>query len=171
MVPVRLRALRHDDLEQLHQDSPQDDPFQFFGFRASNGLQRRYAQDGLISDDLGMLAVEDGDGTLVGDIGWFAVRHGPSSTARALNVGITLLPEHRGRGLGTAAQAAFAAHLFRTTLVERLEAGTDVENVAEQHALEKAGFTREGTARHAQFRDGAWHDLVVYSRLRGDPAP
>lgn len=89
MVPVCLRAVRYDDLEQLHQDSPQDDPFQFFGFRASNGLQRRYAQDGPISDDLGMLAVEDGDGTLVGDIGWFAVRHGPSNTARALNVWIT----------------------------------------------------------------------------------
>jgi RimJ/RimL family protein N-acetyltransferase len=53
--------------------------------------------------------------------------------------------------------------------VERLEASTDVDNLAEQRALERAGFTREAVLRHAQFRDGGFHDLVLYSRLRGDP--
>ena len=36
-------------------------------------------------------------------------------------------------------------------------------------ALEKAGFTREGVLRGAQFRRGEWHDLVSYARLRNDP--
>jgi RimJ/RimL family protein N-acetyltransferase len=45
-----------------------------------------------------------------------------------------------------------------------------VSNVAEQRALEKAGFTREGVNRQAQFRAGAYHDLVLYARLRSDPA-
>jgi RimJ/RimL family protein N-acetyltransferase len=53
--------------------------------------------------------------------------------------------------------------------VNRIEAQTDVDNVAEQRALEKAGFHREGVARGAQFRAGAYHDLVTYSRLRNDP--
>jgi RimJ/RimL family protein N-acetyltransferase len=53
-------------------------------------------------------------------------------------------------------------------MVERLEASTDVGNLAEQRALERAGFTSEGTLRHAQFRDGEFHDMVLYSRLRGD---
>ncbi len=48
---------------------------------------------------------------------------------------------------------------------------TDVGNVAAQRGLEKAGFQREGVARHAQFRKGSWHDMVVYSLLRGDPRP
>ena len=52
--------------------------------------------------------------------------------------------------------------------MERLEASTDVDNAAEQRALDKAGFTREGVLRSAQFRDGTFHDLVLYSRLRGD---
>lgn len=168
MIQVRLRAVCFDDLSRLPVSSVEDDRFQFFGFTATNALERRFAVDGLISDDSGQLVVEDQDGTLVGSVSWFAVRHGPSSTARALNIGITLLREHRGRGLGSAAQAAFADYLFANTLVERLEAGTDVENLAEQRALEKAGFQREGTARHAQFRAGQWHDLVMYSRLRGD---
>jgi len=34
-------------------------------------------------------------------------------------------------------------------------------------ALEKAGFTREGVLRGAQFRaDGRHHDLVMFSRIR-----
>jgi RimJ/RimL family protein N-acetyltransferase len=43
---------------------------------------------------------------------------------------------------------------------------TDVENIPEQHALEKAGFSREGVLRGAQFRGGAWHDIVVYALVR-----
>ena len=35
-------------------------------------------------------------------------------------------------------------------------------------ALERAGYHREGVLRGAQWRAGAWHDLVLYARLRGD---
>jgi RimJ/RimL family protein N-acetyltransferase len=34
--------------------------------------------------------------------------------------------------------------------------------------LEKAGFARDGVIRGSQFRAGAYHDLVIYSRLRSD---
>lgn len=171
MASVRLRPIRADDLSALGARSAHDDPFEFFGHTAVNALERRFAADGLISDDIGALAIELDDGTLLGSVSWYAVRHGPASTARALNIGIRLLPEHRGCGHGTAAQTLFAQYLFANTLIERLEAGTDVDNVAEQRALEKAGFQREGVMRHGQFRAGRWHDLVVYSRLRGDPGP
>jgi RimJ/RimL family protein N-acetyltransferase len=75
---------------------------------------------------------------------------------------------NRGRGHGAEAQRQLAAYLFAHIRVERLEASTDVDNLAEQRALERAGFAREGILRSAQFRDGAFHDLVLYSRLRGD---
>ena len=58
--------------------------------------------------------------------------------------------------------------ILAATLVERIEAETDVENVAEQRALERAGFTREGVLRHAQFRAGRWRDSVIYSILRAE---
>lgn len=171
MVTVSLRPVSSRDLAALAMNSPEDDPFGFFGYVGEGTLERAFAQNGLITEANGTLAIEDENGELAGSVGWFAVQHGPSSTARALNVGIALLPSHRGRGIGTAAQAVFAEYLFAHTLVERLEAGTDVENVAEQRALENAGFRREGVARHAQYRAGSWHDLVTYSRLRGDPPP
>jgi RimJ/RimL family protein N-acetyltransferase len=58
--------------------------------------------------------------------------------------------------------------LFGTTPVHRLQAGTEVENVAEQRALKNAGFRREGVHRGVYFRDGRWRDSVMYGLLRDD---
>jgi RimJ/RimL family protein N-acetyltransferase len=57
-------------------------------------------------------------------------------------------------------------YLFDTRPVHRLEAYTEVDNLAEQHALEKSGFVREGVLRELFFRDGAWRSSVVYAQLR-----
>ncbi|WP_220447863.1 GNAT family N-acetyltransferase [Nonomuraea diastatica] len=43
--------------------------------------------------------------------------------------------------------------------------------MAEQRALEKAGFTREGVLRGSGFRAGRWHDSVLYSMIRADLEP
>jgi RimJ/RimL family protein N-acetyltransferase len=174
MVPVGLRAIRRDDLSilsALTAAAPQDDPFNFFGFRSTNALELRFEENGCVTEDAGVLAVDDAAGQLVGRVDWFAIYRRAGAIGRAFNVGIVLLPEHRGRGVGTSAQDAFARYLFSTTTVERLEAGTETDNVAEQIALQRAGFRREGVARHSHFRDGQWRDDIVYSRLRGDPAP
>jgi RimJ/RimL family protein N-acetyltransferase len=77
-------------------------------------------------------------------------------------------PEARGRGAGTAAQRLLVRYLFAHTQVARVEAATEVENIAERRALEKAGFTREGVMRGYSFRDGHWRDMVLYSVLRGE---
>jgi RimJ/RimL family protein N-acetyltransferase len=55
--------------------------------------------------------------------------------------------------------------------VNRVEASCDVENTASQRALQKAGFRREGIARGAQFRAGAYHDLLLFGWVRGDEPP
>lgn len=124
----------------------------------------------LRNDHNGMLVVELVDGTIIGTVGWHRVTYGPNQESGAWNIGISLIPEARGKGYGTEAQRQVAAHLFETTSVNRVEASTDVENLPEQRSLEKAGFRREGIQRGAQFRAGAFHDLIVYSRLRDDPA-
>ena len=43
--------------------------------------------------------------------------------------------------------ARLDAYLFATTLVNRLQAVTDLENLAEQRVLERIGFRREGVLR------------------------
>jgi RimJ/RimL family protein N-acetyltransferase len=173
-VRLRLRPVRRDDLDTLERwwETPEvQSRFNWFGFPPPGFLRSRFEENGMLGDDYGNLLVELVDGTLIGDVSYNAVRHGPGGGSRAYNIGITVLPEYRGQGLGAEAQRLLADYLFAHTRVERIEAGTDVENVAEQRALEKAGFTREGVLRSAQFRDGAFHDMVLYSRLRGEKVP
>lgn len=50
----------------------------------------------------------------------------------------------------------------------RIQACTNAENIAERKALERAGFSREGTLRSAPWRDGSFHDMTLYSVLRSD---
>ncbi|MBK8436403.1 MAG: GNAT family N-acetyltransferase [Austwickia sp.] len=78
------------------------------------------------------------------------------------------LPERRGRGYGSMAQRQVVDLLFRHTAANRIEAHTDLDNVAEQHALENAGFTREGVTRGAQWRNGRFRDGVLYGIIRAD---
>jgi RimJ/RimL family protein N-acetyltransferase len=171
MGPVLLRPVVRDDLSAIRANKTEEaDPWNFFGHRDDGGLDNALAANGLLSEDSGTLAVETPAGDFVGTVNWFAVMHGPSPACRALNVGISLFSEWRGQGLGGPAQRALASYLFGTTVVERLQAGTDIDNIPEQRALEKAGFSREGVLRHAQFRQGAWRDMVLYGLLRGDIA-
>jgi aminoglycoside 6'-N-acetyltransferase len=168
---LRLRPVRREDLEELERwwETPEvQSRYNWFGYPPPGFLRRRFDETGMLCEDYGNLLVELADGTLVGDVSYHAVKHGPGGGSVAYNIGITLLPQHRGRGLGAEAQRQLADYLFAHTRVERVEAGTDVENLAEQRALEKAGFIREGVLRRAQFRDGAFHDMALYSRLRGE---
>lgn len=114
------------------------------------------------------LVVTDGLDAPIGTVGWHQVLHGPSVGSIALNIGISLRPSARGCGHGTRAQRMLAEYLFRTFPVHRIEAGTDVTNVPERRALERAGFRSEGVLRGAQWRQGSWHDLISYARLRDD---
>ena len=108
------------------------------------------------------------DGMTVGHLSWHAVHYGPNRGSTAWNIGINLAVDARGQGIGTLAQRLLAEYLLATTDVDRIEASTDVTNVAEQRALEGAGFTREGVLRQAQLRPDGRHDLVSYSFLRLD---
>ncbi len=115
-----------------------------------------------------MVARPDGD--VAGIVVWRRVT-GSGPPEACFEIGILLFPDHRGKGLGTAAQCLLADHLFSTTLTNRLEAITEADNLAEQRALEKAGFIREALLRERGFLRGRWVDAVLYARLRADPAP
>ena len=122
-------------------------------------------ENALVGEHGGTLIVL-ADGEPAGTVSWRSVRYGPTQESVAWNIGINLIPDARGRGFGPDAQRALAEYLLANTAVNRIEAMTDVDNTPEQRALEKAGFAREGVLLGAQFRDGAWHDLIVYSRVR-----
>ncbi len=124
------------------------------------------------SERNGLLIVEVIDGSRpLGTVSWHRVGYGPAGESDAWNMGIELIAGARGHGYGVEAQVLVARYLFEHTPVNRVEAQTDIENIPEQRALAKAGFTREGVARGSQFRAGAYHDLVTYSILRSEITP
>ena len=139
---VALRPVAAGDLELLERgavDREVRGEANWWGFSDVGSVRRRFETDGFLGQDDGRLIVEAG-GQPIGIVTWHAVHHGPPPWSRCWNIGIALLPEWRGRGYGGPAQ----------------------------RALEKAGFTREGMLRVAQFHDGAWRDLVLFSLVRPD---
>src|SRR5260370_33761470 len=118
MAHIRLRPVQEADLDALtRNESREADPWNWFGEVDAVRRHRRFAEDGMISDEKGTLAVETPDGTLAGGVSWHTVQHGPNSACRAMNIGISLFPAHRGRGYGSAAQRAPAPDRFAPTLV------------------------------------------------------
>jgi RimJ/RimL family protein N-acetyltransferase len=116
----------------------------------------------------GARIIVDAERGSVGDVSFIQVPYGPNLRSLVWRIGITVLPEHRGRGIGSAAQRLLAEELFATSSVNRIEADTDIGNIGEQRALERAGFVREGVVRGAQFRCGDFHDRVLYGLLRSE---
>lgn len=170
---VRLRdcTLADADMLDAWNELVEAGGFNDFGARRQPVPRDVLAKGPLRNERNGSLIIERlADDEPVGTIGWRLVSvYGPSPSSDAFQIGIELIAQARGHGLGSEAQRLVADYLFATTPVNRVEASTDIDNLPEQRSLEKAGYVREGALRGAQFRGGAYHDLVYYSRLRSDP--
>ena len=158
-----LRPQRPEDVPLL---TGGDSPLTDFGPRAELRMPRPPGLDGD-----GALSVMAPDGAVAGDVSWHWEQWGPNAGSRGPMIGIWLRRGYRGQGIGSAAQAQLVDLFFRHTTTNRIEARTAVDNIAEQRALEAAGFQREGTIRGSLWRDGAYRDDLMYAILRGDPRP
>ncbi len=145
---VQIRAV--DSAPSLGGDSS---PFEDWGVRDADAQPRDLERWVIVVD-----------GEVVGDLSAHGHYYGPTAGSRAMNIGITVAPQHRGRGIGSAAQRLLADELHARGIV-RVEASTDVENIAEQRALAKAGFVLEGVLRGAQVRADGRHDLQSWAHI------
>ena len=167
---VTLRPVAESDLDllvQLFTDPAVVGESEWYGWQDGRWLRHRWDENGLLGEDGGTLLV-DHAGETVGLVNWRKRPTGFRSWCWA--IGVTLVPEARGHGYGTQVQRGLVHYLFAHTQAIRIEAETDVTNAAEQRALQKAGFTREGILRSVVFRAGQWRDAVLYSILRNEAA-
>ncbi|WP_206795425.1 GNAT family N-acetyltransferase [Amycolatopsis sp. MtRt-6] len=167
---VTLRPLVEPDLavlERIFTDRAQAGEFAWYGFGSTAALGRRLAEDGGLSPSGGFLGVVAGD-ELAGYLTWYQQYYGGAAGSWAWRYGMGLVPEFRDRGIGTAATVELTRYLFENFPADRIEGLPDAENLRSQRMLERAGFKCEGRLRHAEFRAGRWHDLLVYSLLRSD---
>jgi [ribosomal protein S5]-alanine N-acetyltransferase len=168
-LPVRLRPFTRPDLELFDRfatDPALSEPFEWVGFTPPGSYRKRWEQDGLLGSSPYCLAVV----TVAEDavIGWVDWRETERPGSGAREIGVLIVPEMRGRGAGAAAQRLLVEYLFSTTTAFRIWAATEVENIAEQRALEHSGLIREGRLRGTHFRDGQWRDSFVYGIIRDD---
>lgn len=167
---VVLRAITEADLaflQELISDPADEGSFMWQGFRDPNEWQKRWNAQGLIRNNGGVVLVSSGDKP-AGFISWDE-NHWFGRPCWTL--GVQLARAARNRGIGTDAHKLLVGYLFATTLPNRIEAYTEVANTAESRALDKAGFTIEGTLRSTCFRAGEWRDGALYSVLRGECQP
>ena len=168
---MRLRPFTEVDLgvfDRLATEREFSVPFSWFGFSSPDAYRRRWHEDGLLGPDPRFLAI-----SIVGDdvvAGWVNWRQNERPGPGVWEIGVLVVPEMRRRGIGTAAQRQLVEYLFSTTTAHRIWAGTEVDNIGEQRALERCGFRQEGRLRGHNFRDGAWRDSFVYGLLREDLA-
>ena len=165
---VKLQPVAEDDLsflERMTNDPATTGQHEWHGWSDPGTWRRAWAEAGLLGENGGVLMVVHG-ADRVGNVSWRKTPTGARCYCWSLGIG--LAPEFRGRGYGAAAQRLLVRYLFAHTQVNRIQAETEITNIAEQRALENAGFTREGVLRGAAFRAGRWHDLALYSMLRAE---
>lgn len=167
-MKVRLRPFNRDDvaiLQRFASDPSAAGVCNWTGFRNPNAALQRFDDNGLLSDEAGHLVIVADDAT-VGAVQWRPAGYDGVPSGSCWRIGCTVLPEHRGRGIGAAAHDQLIEYLLSTTPAVRIEADTHADNTAEQRCLERAGFAREGVLRSVAFREGAWRDVIRYGLLR-----
>ncbi|QRY39692.1 GNAT family N-acetyltransferase [Microbacterium hominis] len=108
--------------------------------------------------------VIDVDGAAVGSVSLF----GFDDLARHAEIGIAVLAEHRGRGIGTAALAKMVTFAFVRCNLRRVHLQAISSNVGAIRVYEKVGFEVEGRLREHAWVRGAYEDMVVLGLLRTD---
>ncbi|MEO3874297.1 GNAT family protein [Nonomuraea sp. B12E4] len=167
-MTIHLRPVKERDLPFLHRLTSEPDStgeFQWYGWQDPHRMRRRWEEDGWLGEDGGILIIAHAEES-VGFVSWS--KQVANRASYFWTMGLIVAPEFRGQGYGTQAQRLIARYLFEHTTANRIAAATEITNVAEQRALEKAGFTREGMLRGVGFRAGEWHDGVQYSMIRSD---
>jgi ribosomal-protein-alanine N-acetyltransferase len=147
---LTLRAFREEDLEFLDRlciDPAALGPFEWFGFRDVRSWRRRWEQDGFVAADSTALAVIAADATPIGIASWKAAHRG-GSPGGCFEIGLALLPDHRGQGLGIAVHRLLVDHLFRFTTVHRWRpAPMRITSPSRRRLIASASLARASCAR------------------------
>lgn len=120
-------------------------------------LARRLADARPSYDDPSFTITDKATGT---PIGWCGLHH-VSAVNRHGELGVLVGdPAYRGRGYGTDATRALCRFAFDRMGLVRVTLTVFPENAAARRVYDSLGFVAEGVQRQAQWKRGAWHDLV-----------
>jgi RimJ/RimL family protein N-acetyltransferase len=160
---VNLRVMEKEDLPLFAEwvNKPE-----FIGeYNPLRQLSRTEIEKGYEKSSLeqGEFIIEKKNGSQIGYIWHFTMGH---PAAKLLELGYFVVPSETDKGYCSEAAKIMVDYLFLSKDIVRIQAHTDLRNVASQKVLEKVGFKREGTIRKSIFNMGEWRDVYVYGILR-----
>jgi RimJ/RimL family protein N-acetyltransferase len=169
MPSVSLRPRTDDDLDVLYAIAADLDTWEERNpwapaplTRARFDAQRTRLDTEAPEDSVSF--VVDVDGTAVGGASLF----GFDSFARHAEAGISLVPDARGRGIGTAAITQLVEFGFVRRNLRRIHLQAIASNAGAIRAYEKAGFVLEGRQRQHAWVRGVYEDIVLMGILRSE---
>jgi RimJ/RimL family protein N-acetyltransferase len=166
---VRLRPYRPDELQalvDLYRRSTHSVAQPGSDRLRRDRLRRRIARSGRWASGRFDVAIEAG-GRLVGTLDARAPEW--ATPPGVCEIGIELIEDERGRGLGAEAIRLFAEYLFANGF-GRVQASTDLRNTPMRRVFERLGFVYEGTLRSYMPDGDARVDYALYALTRDDVA-
>lgn len=76
--------------------------------------------------------------------------------------------EIRGKGYGTKATKALIKYAFEQLNLNLIYSHIIDYNIASQRAKEKSGFKKDGVLRNRIYKNGEYHNLIVWSIQKGE---
>ena len=166
---TNLRSVDRSDLERIHGWLDDSELMRWWGYGAPapsrSATVRRIEEwlaDELIWNHPVALMVE----TLDGDTCGLVILSRIAAIDRSCELSIFLEPAFRGQGIGADVIETITDVLFTQWNFHRLTVQSEEHNVAAHALFTRLGFVLEGRLREARFFDGAWHDVLIFGRLR-----
>lgn len=126
---------------------------------------REFVHANIVHDAIQFVAL---DGARV--VGWAdVITPWQPALAHTGTLGIGVLPEYRGQGIGRRLLRAVAAKA-RAKGITRIELEARDDNERAVRVYERAGFVREGIKRRAMCFDGTYYDTILMSLVLEDYA-
>ncbi len=166
---TNLRSIDRSDLERIQAWFDDPELMRWWGYGApapSRGATIRRVEewlaDELIWDHPVALIVE----TLDGDTCGLVLLSCIAGIDRSCELGIFLEPAYRRQGIGTDVIETITDVLLTQWNFHRVTAKSEEHNDAAHALFARLGYVLEGRLREARFFDGAWHDVLIFGKLR-----
>lgn len=155
---MRLRPATLDDIDAL------------VAIRATPEVTARWGSDhrgdlldALSDEECHVLAIEDSDAKVIGQIQWLEEE---DPGYRHAGIDLFLDPAEHGRGLGTDALRALITHLIDTVGHHRISIDPAADNEQAIRCYERVGFKPVGVLRRNESIDGGdFHDSLLMDLL------
>jgi ribosomal-protein-alanine N-acetyltransferase len=172
---LKLAEITWDDLEDIHhlQSIPEVDQYNTIGIPANLEETRENirpfieARNKQPQPNYTWRITEKKSGEFIGMAGMSLT----NDRFRLGEIFYKLLPAFWGRGYATEVAGKLISVGFEDFRLHKIEAGTDIENLASVRVLEKVGMTREGLRRKILPIRGEWRDGYLFAIVEDDPRP